>query len=252
MYLLGKILAITILLFACAKKNVHEAVFISKDDWTATKAQIRVSPNDDLTKISNKFSIDEKIIVRHNNLKKLTVGSIINIPPKFYYNVRSGDSVISIARKFGLSFSELVDLNQIDDPNKLTLGKKLKVIEINKLVANKIENNRFIWPIIGKIEKDELDDEIKITANGVIKASANGKVVFVGNEVGNHGNLIIIEHRARCFSSYGALDKILVSKNDIVKQGQEIGVIENKFLYFGIRLGANSVNPLNYLEKVKN
>ena len=76
-------------------------------------------------------------------------------------------------------------------------------------------------------------------------------MVFVGDEVGSQGNLVIIEHHGRCFSSYGGLDEIKVKKNDIVKQGQEIGFIDDKILYFGIRLGANSVNPLNYLEKVR-
>ena len=41
------------------------------------------------------------------------------------YVVRSGDSVGRIAKQYGISRSEIVDLNKLSDPNKLRIGQKL-------------------------------------------------------------------------------------------------------------------------------
>lgn len=41
------------------------------------------------------------------------------------YIVRSGDSIGSIAKQYGISRGEIVDLNKLSDPNKLRVGQKL-------------------------------------------------------------------------------------------------------------------------------
>jgi len=41
------------------------------------------------------------------------------------YVVRSGDTVSGIAKQYGISQSEIVDLNKMSDPNKLRVGQKL-------------------------------------------------------------------------------------------------------------------------------
>jgi len=43
------------------------------------------------------------------------------------YVVAKGDNAVVIARKFGVSSSELLKLNNIDDPKKLQIGQTLKV-----------------------------------------------------------------------------------------------------------------------------
>ena len=43
------------------------------------------------------------------------------------YVVRSGDSIGGIAKQYGISRSEIVDLNKLSDPNKLRVGQKLMV-----------------------------------------------------------------------------------------------------------------------------
>jgi LysM repeat protein len=43
------------------------------------------------------------------------------------YTIRTGDNPTSIARKLGVSQSELLRLNNIDDPKKLQIGQTLKV-----------------------------------------------------------------------------------------------------------------------------
>lgn len=43
------------------------------------------------------------------------------------YEVVAGDNPYSIARRLGVSYQALLDLNNIDDPTKLQIGQKLKV-----------------------------------------------------------------------------------------------------------------------------
>lgn len=43
------------------------------------------------------------------------------------YKVEKGDNPYNIAKKFGISYQELLTLNGIDDPTKLQIGQELKV-----------------------------------------------------------------------------------------------------------------------------
>jgi LysM repeat protein len=50
-------------------------------------------------------------------------------PPRraINYTVRSGDTLIGIARRFGVSIDAIVKANRLTDANRLTLGQKLKI-----------------------------------------------------------------------------------------------------------------------------
>ncbi len=47
------------------------------------------------------------------------------------YTVKSGDMLWKIAEKFGLDWKTLADLNQLKNPNKLTVGQKLRIPEVS-------------------------------------------------------------------------------------------------------------------------
>jgi LysM repeat protein len=51
------------------------------------------------------------------------------------YTVAKGDNPVSIAKKFKVSYDELLALNHIDDPRKLKIGQKLLIP--NKTVKGK-------------------------------------------------------------------------------------------------------------------
>src|SRR5262249_44757376 len=48
------------------------------------------------------------------------------------YVVKKGDNPVGIAKKFKVSYSDLIALNHIDDPRKLKIGQKLLVPEAPK------------------------------------------------------------------------------------------------------------------------
>ena len=65
--------------------------------------------------------------VEKNNTKNNKTNNISYIT----YTVKSGDNLSTIASNYGMSTSELADLNNIESPYKIRIGQKLK-IEYNK------------------------------------------------------------------------------------------------------------------------
>src|SRR5262249_42111561 len=52
-----------------------------------------------------------------------------------FYIVKAGESLTSIAKKFGISVSELVAFNQLSDPNHIEEGQRLKIPSPTTTVA---------------------------------------------------------------------------------------------------------------------
>jgi LysM repeat protein len=51
-----------------------------------------------------------------------------------YYEIQRGDSLTSIADKFGVDLAQLIALNKIKDPDKIRAGQKLRLPPITVLV----------------------------------------------------------------------------------------------------------------------
>ena len=86
-----------------------------------------------------------------------------------------------------------------------------------------------------------------------------GKVIYAG-PFRTYGNVVIVDHARGFFTIYGLLDGIAVSKDDAVTRGSPLGRAgvdlqavsgrpdaENSAVYFEIRVGSESVDPLVWL-----
>lgn len=56
-----------------------------------------------------------------------TTTTTTTLPPPVTYEIRSGDSLFSIAQLFGISVAELIELNGIDDPDRIEAGDELLI-----------------------------------------------------------------------------------------------------------------------------
>lgn len=125
-----------------------------------TTRQYVVKGGDNLTKIAFAYNVTTAELMEANHLKEaatlhpgqtLTVPAAktgakvaasetrkseatprqADVPPTKttpgFYTVKKGDTVISIAKNFGLTAEELLKVNKITDPKKLQLGQTLKV-----------------------------------------------------------------------------------------------------------------------------
>lgn len=118
--------------------NVTESV---RQDVTSnvTKSvtQYTIKSGDTLTGIAKKFGVSVDELVTWNNIadkNKIYAGQVINVTvdtnvtkSEQCYTVRSGDTLTSIAKKFGTTVDSLVAKNNIKDKNKIYAGQKLKI-----------------------------------------------------------------------------------------------------------------------------
>ena len=83
-------------------------------------------------------------------------------------------------------------------------------------------------------------------------ASAAGKVVYVGDELRNYGNLIIVDHGNNYLTAYAHAQVVLVQEKQSVTQGQKIAEMGKNpagtpMLHFEIRKQGVAVDPEPYL-----
>ena len=126
-------------------------------------------------------------------------------------------------------------------------------------VVNKVSEWR--WPVKGQListfsELGQGNKGIKIAGKRgeLIKAAANGRVVYAGSGLRGYGNLIIIKHTDDYLSAYAHTDKILVKEKQQVNGGQKIATMGSSgasrvMLHFEIRYHGKSVDPLKILPK---
>ena len=90
----------------------------------------QVKVGDTLYSIANKYGITLKELKAINNLTddKLAIGQLLNVPSGLSsassYTVSGGDTLYSIAKKFGISVNKLKEANQLTS-NMLNIGQKL-------------------------------------------------------------------------------------------------------------------------------
>jgi len=117
------------------------------------------------------------------------------------------------------------------------------------------------WPVRGRIigyfsASEQGNQGIKIAGNrgDIIKAAADGKVVYAGNALRGYGNLVIIKHNDDFLSAYAHADTIVVKERQYVTAGQTVAKMGSTgtnqvMLHFEVRFHGKSVNPLRYLPK---
>ncbi|MFQ6371201.1 peptidoglycan DD-metalloendopeptidase family protein [Shewanella sp. YIC-542] len=121
--------------------------------------------------------------------------------------------------------------------------------------------SQWLWPANGKLiatfsNKEQGNRGIKIAGSrgDIIKAAADGRIVYAGNALRGYGNLVIIKHSDDYLSAYAHADKVLVKEKQHVSAGQTIAKMgstgtDRVMLHFEIRYHGKPVNPLNYLPK---
>ena len=137
--------------------------------------------------------------------------------------------------------------------------KSLK--ETNKIVKAKVKADKtWSWPTNGAIDKpfdsNSATKGINILGSfgQEIKSVAKGKVIYVGEDLKGYGRLIIIKHDHDLLSVYGHNEEIFVREGQNVEALEAISTMGSSGtdaikLYFEIRKGGQSVNPLSYIQK---
>lgn len=231
---------------------------------TGTKIETyKVQKGDNLGKIANLFGVSTKTIVWANqdiigsgNIIK--EGQTLMILPitGIRHTVKSGDTIQSIANKYGGDVDEILKYNNIDSGAKLAIGDEIVVPdgEIKatvqsagtKAVTSPLRvakglpdySGYYIKPAINVRKTQGLHGNNAVDLaplshkEGVepILAAASGEVIVSRSNSGwdgGYGKLIVISHPNGTQTVYGHCYTIFVSEGDHVEQGQVIGIIGN-------------------------
>jgi murein DD-endopeptidase MepM/ murein hydrolase activator NlpD len=205
------------------------------------------------------------------------------------YSVRPGDTLYSIAKRFGINYRLLARRNRIGYPYTIYVGQELFLTRMappSERIPTPREVSRspgpsrpapaeisppdrgyarmrLIWPVKGTItsgfgnEGHRMHDGIDIAAprGTPVRAAAAGEVVYSDNRLAGYGRLIIIRHAGDLFTAYAHNERNLVSRGDKVKQGEiiarvgETGRASGPHLHFEVRRGPTPVDPLAYLPR---
>ena len=198
------------------------------------------------------------------------------------YEVQSGDTLYSIAWRFGLDFRSLTRWNRLSNPHLIKTGQTLrlyalpappsyprgakkvvrpskKLSSIKQLPTTKVAPLpiKWFWPAGGSVKTASSVSgtkgiEISGERGAPVKSAADGIVVYSGSGLRGYGALIIVKHNEDFLSAYAHNDKLLVAEGVTVESGQKIATMGDSdakrvMLHFEIRRNGKAVEPLSYL-----
>jgi lipoprotein NlpD len=178
------------------------------------------------------------------------------------YSVKRGDTLFSIAWRYGLDHRVLASKNRIVPPYTIFPGQRIylaanapRAAKVSKptpvgkpsqqpstkaplkAVAKSPSRSvkppsvqpvaKWLWPTNGKVTRGYSSSVHKgIDIDGKrgdgIYAVAAGKVVYAGTGIVGYGELLIIKHSEVYLSAYGHNSRLLVSEGMQIKAGQKI------------------------------
>lgn len=213
-----------------------------------TFTNYKVQSGDTISGISKKFGLSNiSTLIAVNsieNAREVRVGQVLKVPScdGLFYSVEKGNSIASIAAKFGVSATELLDVNEIES-SELKVGQKLfipgAVMDSKKLqeamgelfksplLAKYRLTSRFgprVDPISG-VHRSHTGVDMACPTGTPIYACASGTVQISGFHP-TYGNYVIIKHANGYQTLYAHMSKIQApKKGSWVRQGEKIGLV---------------------------
>ncbi len=198
-----------------------------------------------------------------------------------YHIVQRGDTLYSIAWRYGKDYKSLAKVNRIAPPYTIYIGQKISIRGRNSAstdIASSVKKPptqssptytmpaidesgslKWDWPLEGEILNGfslvgKVNKGINIAGKvgSGVKAAADGIVVYAGGSLRGYGKLVIIKHNNNFLSAYGNNYSIRVSEGRKVKVGEELAKVglsnaNVEMLHFEIRKDGKPVNPVDYL-----
>jgi murein DD-endopeptidase MepM/ murein hydrolase activator NlpD len=260
-------------------------------DGSALLRTYRVKSGDTLTGIAHKFHVSMMTVWWANQLKSkndLKVGQWLTIPPVngVVVTVATSDTLDTLASKYHVDASEIVDVNQLTD-NVLVVGQTLTIPgALSSSIATpkptkkpvshasggtsgstrppaRYSGGRLSWPVAGGyisqyFHYGHYAIDIAADMGTRVSAAASGRVIFAGWKNNGGGYQVWIAHGSNLYTTYNHMSAITVGRGQSVSRGQQVGRVgmtgnaTGPHLHFEVWIGpvwdgGTRVNPLNYL-----
>ncbi|MBR7064446.1 MAG: LysM peptidoglycan-binding domain-containing protein [Treponema sp.] len=162
------------------------------------------------------------------------------------YTVLKGDTLYSIAKKHGMSLSELLNANNLSKDATIKVGQQIKVAKVaikpspasstssssSSSSASSLPqsgtqgDSSLLWPVEnpvvvykkGKISAVELFSK----KDEDVKSIRSGTVMYTGAYRG-YGNIVFVESKTGLIYAYSWLGSVSVKKGDYVVCGESVG-----------------------------
>ncbi len=240
-----------------------------------------VQKGDTVFLISQMFNVSQETIIWANDKLDmdpdlLSIGQDLWILPVsgVWHTVKAGETLASIAKRYKVTPDVITGYapNGVSETAALIPGRKLIVpggirpfeprlvytsggaVTVNALP----QAGLFIWPCNGAItqyfSQYHLAIDIGNREGTPIYASAAGTVTLAG-WYGGMGNTVRIAHAGDYETLYGHMSRVLVQNGQVVKQGEQIGLMGSTgrstgpHTHFIIHRGPGAVNPVRYLPR---
>jgi lipoprotein NlpD len=198
-------------------------------------------------------------------------------PPPGQHVVRSGETLFTIAWRYGKDHRDLARWNKLGDGSLIFPGQIIRLTPPSGSAASRQTTTKrkpasrpppqprpqapppWDWPTRGQVIA-EFDGRpgggsgliIGGRAGQAVRAAAAGRVVYSGGGLIGYGQLIILKHNDTYLSAYGHNASLLVEEGDNIKKGQRIATMgegpgQEPRLHFEIRRNGKPVNPRQYL-----
>lgn len=223
-----------------------------------------IQAGDTIYAVGRKYNIHPKDLMQHNNLSNpdsLKIGQVLHIPQT--HRKYPGLSDQSTSNNLIQTPQNPVQTALYKQPNNNVVANDASA---NSTLLQSIKQNRggasankvtyFKVPPQGRIiqnydPKNSPAVRVAVPNNTTIRASAPGRVIYVGNVEG-YGNLVLIRHDSGYVSNYAKLDAITVKQGQTIAIGDKIATVGTKNgssaeMMFELRKGTKTVNPTQFI-----
>jgi len=194
-------------------------------------------------------------------------------PGRAGHVVQRGDTLFSIAWRYGKDPNELARWNGLGDGSLIHPGQVIRLAPPAGRSSQPASTSSrrplpdipadpppaWRWPTTGRVDVEfgarpgtGTGILVSGSAGQPIVAAAPGRVVYAGGGLIGYGQLIIVKHNDTYLSAYGYNARLLVKEGQAITTGQQIATMgegpERKpRLHFEIRRNGKPVNPRQYL-----
>ncbi|MEX0933143.1 MAG: peptidoglycan DD-metalloendopeptidase family protein [Candidatus Paceibacterota bacterium] len=204
-----------------------------------------VREGDSIGLIAEMFGVSSNTIIWANDVTNsiISPGETLIILPMsgVRHQVKGGDTISSIARKYGGDVDEIRDFNALSSDDSLVAGEFINIPdgEVQEIVSKPAEKSAsttsagwLIRPISGGVKTQGIHGynavDLAAPAGTPVFASASGTVMTAkadGGWNGGYGNYVIIKHTNGVQTLSSHFGSVIVGASQQVVQGQIIGYI---------------------------